>query len=304
MKNINNNLIFSLGVIGLLAFTVILFPISANAYVTKGAYTYCDGPCDANSNGFGNNGSGSNGNGSNNGNNPYGNGNFNPNVLDKNAVPTVYGTDPLELGTADKAKSISVFGTGFKPDSIARWNSQDRPTTFVNANKVIMHLDPEDTATEGKYQVSVVTPSPEGGKFSNPKVVNVLKGSVLGKVASATTKAVSSAAGAVKGATTTNGSNSKNTSVASSNSSKSTTVASKDASNSKTTGEKVASATSSASDKLKGNLVGAVINGDNSVMPNSVIEWLVLFALILFSVLLFRKLWLTPADHAKPLKHA
>jgi hypothetical protein len=258
-----------------------LSPISANAYVTKGAYTYCDGPCSGNGNDYYNN--------------DYdnGNGNFNPNVLDKNSVPTVYRTDPEETGTNDNLKSITIYGTGFKPDSIARWNSIDRPTTFVSANKLVMRLDPEDTATAGKYQVSVVNPSPEGGRFSNQKVVNVIKGKVLGTVAGVSTKA----SGATSGGYTTNTTSSKNTTtVAKSKTTKSTTkVAS-----STDTKAKVAAA----NEKLKGNLAAAVINGDNSMMPNSVIEWLVLFALILFSVLLFRKLWLTPADHAKPLKHA
>lgn len=281
MKNINNKSILRAGLFAVLAlFTIALSPISANAYVTKGAYTYCDGPCSGNGNDYYNNGYNN------------GNGNFNPNVLDKNSVPTVYRTDPEEAGTNDNLKSITIYGTGFKPDSIARWNSVDRPTTFVNANKLIIRLDPEDTATAGKYQVSVVNPSPEGGRFSNQKVVNVIKGKVLGTVAGASTKA----SGTTSGGYTMNANGTKNTTVAKSTTTKSTTkVASKE-----DTKAKVAAA----NEKLKGNLAAAVINGDNSMMPNSVIEWLVLFALILFSVLLFRKLWLTPADHAKPLKHA
>lgn len=283
MKNINNKSILRAGLFAVLAlFTIALSPISANAYVTKGAYTYCDGPCSGNGNDYYNNGYNN------------GNGNFNPNVLDKNSVPTVYRTDPEEAGTSDNLKSITIYGTGFKPDSIARWNSVDRPTTFINANKLVIRLDPEDTATPGKYQVSVVNPSPEGGRFSNQKVVNVIKGKVLGTVAGASTS--TKAAGTTSGSYTMNANSNKTTAKATTSTAKTTA--------SQNTAKKVASATTNASEKLKSNLAGAVINGDNSYVPNSIIEWLVVFALILFSVILFRKLWLTPADHAKPLKHA
>ena len=284
MKNINNKSILRAGLFAVLAlFTIALSPISTNAYTSNGAYTYCDGVCLGDNDYI--NSNYVNGNG---------NGNFNPNVLDKNSVPTVYRTDPEEAGTNDNLKSITIYGTGFKPDSIARWNSVDRPTTFVNANKLIIRLDPEDTATAGKYQVSVVNPSPEGGRFSNQKVVNVIKGKVLGTVAGASTN--TKASGTTSGGYTMNANGTKNTTVAKSTTTKSTTkVESKGDAKTKV---------AAANEKLKGNLAAAVINGDNSMMPNSVIEWLVLFALILFSVLLFRKLWLTPADHAKPLKHA
>lgn len=287
MKNINNKSILSAGLFAVLAlFTMLLSPTSAKAYVTQGAYTYCDGPCLAN------------GTLTNNGNYYNGNGNFNPNVLDKNSVPTIYSTNPEEVGTSDGTKTITIFGTGFKPDSIARWNSVDRPTTFVSANKLLIRLDPEDTATPGKYQVSVVNPSADGGKFSNQKVVNVVKGKVnnlTGGVLGANTS--SNGASSTSGSSTQNGSSSLSTKTTTT---KSTAKA--------TTTKKVAtsntSKVSTATEKLNKNLVAGVINGDNSMMPNSVIEWLVLFALILFSVLLFRKLWLTPVDHAKPLKHA
>lgn len=286
MKNINNKSILRAGLFAVLAlFIIALSPISANAYLTKGAYTYCDGPCIGNGNTYYNDGYGN------------GNDNFNPNVLDKNSVPTVYRTDPEEIGTSDGAKSITIYGTGFKPDSIARWNSVDRPTTFISANKLIMRLDPEDTATPGKYQVSVVNPSPEGGRFSNQKVVNVIKGKVLGAVAGANT-AISKGSGSTSGGYTMNASSAKSTTTAKATTSTVKTTASQ------STAKKVASATTNASEKIKSNLAGAVINGDNSYVPNSIIEWLVVFALILFSVILFRKLWLTPADHAKPLKHA
>lgn len=287
MKNLNNKSILSASLFAVLAlFTMLFSPISAKAYVTQGAYIYCDGPCLANGtlNDYNNNYN-------------NGNGNFNPNVLDKNSIPTIYYTNPEEVGSEDGTKTITIFGTGFKPDSIARWNSVDRPTTFVSANKLIIRLDPEDTATPGKYQVSVVNPSVDGGKFSNQKVVNVVKGkvnSLVGSVAGASTK--SNGSNTTSGGYTQNGSSSsvkKTTTVKSTAKATTTKVASN-------TGSKVSTAT----EKLNKNLVAGVINGDNSMMPNSVIEWLVLFALILFSVLLFRKLWLTPADHAKPLKHA
>lgn len=267
-----------------LAMGVILLtsPTTSHAYKTLGAYKYCDGPCPGSTNN------------TNTGNNTGNGNNFNPNVLDKNGAPTIYSTNPEEVFTNDNTKTITIYGTGFKPESIARWNSQDRPTTFVSANELRIRLDEGDTKTPGKYLITVVNPDSEGGKFSNPKIVNVKEGK---------------STGAVKGTTTTTKPQTTKTNAVVK---KTTTTTNNNAVVKKEEPKKVAVAentnclatTTNGGGDSNGKFTASAVNGGNGFMPTSFVGWLMLFVLIFLSVLLFRKLWVTDRDINQPLKHA
>ncbi len=279
MNNKNtNNLIFGFLAFGFLVFSAFLSPTAAEAYLTLGAYTYCDGPCNGTSTI------------NTTGNNTNNNSNFNPNVLDKNKVPTIYSINPEEAYTGDDIKTITIYGTGFKPDSIARFNSQDRPTTFVSANQLKMRLDSGDTKTPGKYIVTVVNPSTEGGVFSNPKIITLLEGKT----------------GTVKSATTTKASTTKtaNTTVAKKTPAK--TVVKKEEPKKVAVAENtncLASATTNDNDSNT-KLTASVSSSVKGFMPDSFLGWLMLFVLVFLGVLLFRKLWVTEREINQPLKHA
>ena len=284
MNNKNtNNLIFGFLALSFLVFSAFLSPTTTEAYTAKGSYRYCDGVC-----------SGSNS--TNTTGNTNTSSNFNPNVLDKNTVPTIYSTNPEEAYTGDNLKTITIYGTGFKPDSIARWNSQDRPTTFVSANQLKIRLDAVDTKTPGKYMVTVVNPSPEGGKFSNPKVVTLLEGKT-GTVLGSSTQ--TKASGTTKGAYTTKTNTvTKKTPVK--------TVAKKEEPKKVAVAENtncLASATTNDNDSNT-NLTANASNSVKSFMPNSFLGWLMLFVLIFLGVLIFRRLWVTDREVNQPLKHA
>jgi len=258
MKNINNNLIFALGILGVVALNVLFIsPTTTNAYTAKGsypanaAYTYCDG-CGGVSN---------------------------TNTTNNNssiANPVLYSLNPTNTTVNSNTRTVTLLGTGFRPDSIARWNSFDRPTSYINSRKLIMELNDTDIKTPGQYLVTVVNPSPDGGKFSNAKVFTVNK-----------------SAGTVAGATT------KNTpkKVYISNTTVKTVGAELDTDSSLNT-------TTGSTDSDSSNLSANVSSSSNNFMPSTILGWLILFALILASVALFRKLWVTEADKNKPLKHA
>lgn len=251
MKNINNNLIFVLGILSFVALNVIfLSPTNTQAYTTQGAYIYCDGCTNSNSNNSNNNSSVN--------------------------TPVLHSLAPTNTTINSATKTVTILGEGFRPDSIARWNSFDRPTSYVNSRKLIMELNPTDLKTEGQYLVTVVNPSPDGGKFSNPKVFTVNKNG-----------------GAVAG-TSTNANNNKS-------STKNTTV--------KTIGAEIdtdssVNTTTSSMDSDNSNLGANASSSTRTFMPSTILGWLILFALILLSVMLFRKLWVTEADKNQPLKHA
>lgn len=259
MKNINNNLIFALGILAVVAFNIIfLSPTTTNAYVTQGAYnttgayTYCDGCGGVNSN-------------------------TNNNSNSTIATPVLYSLSPTNTTVNANTKTVTILGTGFRPDSIARWGSFDRPTSYVNSRKLIMELNEGDLKTKGQYLVTVVNPSPDGGKFSNSKVFtvnNTTTGALAGTSTKNTTKNVSTS----------------NTTVR--------TVGVELDTDSSLNGS------TGSIDGENDNLSANASSSNFNFMPSTILGWLVLFILIYLSILLFRKLWVTEDDKNKPLKHA
>lgn len=63
-------------------------------------------------------------------------------------------TTPLEL---------SVFGGDFLPQSVIRFNNNDRTTTFVNSTQLKTTLQPADFASAADNKITVFTPGPGGG---------------------------------------------------------------------------------------------------------------------------------------------
>jgi hypothetical protein len=276
MKNINNNLIFTLGILGVVVLNLVFIsPNQADAYLTQGAYIYCDGTCDGSDT------------------------IDTPTTSTNVSNPTIYSLSPSQAEVNNKTKTVSVLGTGFRPDSIARWNASDRPTSYINSGKLVMELDPSDTAVPGKYLVTVVNPSPEGGKFSNPKVFTVANSNYTntgGTVAGATTTGGSVVNGGYKAPITKKVATKKTT--VKTNQAK-VAVAETDTCLATTTGS-----INDSDSTNNSSFSASALNGGNSFMPSTVIGWLMLFVLVFLSVLLFRKLWITEADKNTPLKHA
>jgi subtilase family protein/fervidolysin-like protein/List-Bact-rpt repeat protein len=51
----------------------------------------------------------------------------------------------------------------FVPSSVVRWNGADRPTRFLNAERLEATIPASDTASAGTAQITVYTPAPGGG---------------------------------------------------------------------------------------------------------------------------------------------
>lgn len=56
------------------------------------------------------------------------------------------------------AAVVPVSGTGFEANSVAQWNGQPRPTTYVNATTLQLGLNSADVMNFGTGQVSVTNP--------------------------------------------------------------------------------------------------------------------------------------------------
>ena len=59
--------------------------------------------------------------------------------------------------------NVIINGTNFTNDSIAYWNGEPRPTTFVSSTQLMVAISAADIATPGNVDVIAFAPSPGGG---------------------------------------------------------------------------------------------------------------------------------------------
>lgn len=152
MSKINNkNLIFALIVIAILGLSVIFtLPKSAHAEFRSygGGYGFVSsGNIPSNSGGYN-----------------YGNNN------QSSLSPIIYSIYPNKITQGQGAKTIVINGDNFVPGSIAKFGSQERPTSYVNSNRVVMQLSANDTNNAGEFLVTVENPN---GRNSNVSILTI-----------------------------------------------------------------------------------------------------------------------------------
>lgn len=83
-----------------------------------------------------------------------------------NLLPSLTTLNPTTaaIGTAI---TLTVNGQNFSPNSVVRWNGQDRPTTYLSLNTLRAQIPASDLASAGTANVTVFSPEPGGG-ISNP----------------------------------------------------------------------------------------------------------------------------------------
>jgi uncharacterized protein (TIGR03437 family) len=59
--------------------------------------------------------------------------------------------------------TLTVSGNNFSPNSVVRWNGQDRPTTFISGNTLRAQIPASDLTAAGTATVTVFSPTPGGG---------------------------------------------------------------------------------------------------------------------------------------------
>lgn len=89
-------------------------------------------------------------------------------------VPTIMSTEPAKLVMGVETKSLSVTGRSFQPNCSATINGETREVERVNDVLVKVKLKPEDWAKEGKLQLVVENPAPDGGP-SSPFAIDVTR---------------------------------------------------------------------------------------------------------------------------------
>jgi photosystem II stability/assembly factor-like uncharacterized protein len=84
-----------------------------------------------------------------------------------NPVPSVSSLAPPSVASGSGAFTFTVNGTDFVSNSEVHWDGAPRTTTFVNSAQLTAQISAADTASSGKFQVTVVNPAPGGGTSSS-----------------------------------------------------------------------------------------------------------------------------------------
>lgn len=77
--------------------------------------------------------------------------------------PAITSLNPSLANVGDAAVTITVTGSGFVSRTLVRWNGQNRPTTFVDANHLTVKISADDFAVGGRVSIAAFTPSAGGG---------------------------------------------------------------------------------------------------------------------------------------------
>ena len=80
-----------------------------------------------------------------------------------NPVAEIVNIEPRTVPAGSSEVSLTVTGGNFLPESLVRFNGDDRPTTFVTVTQLTVRIPASDLASPGEAQVTVFNPPPGGG---------------------------------------------------------------------------------------------------------------------------------------------
>ena len=97
---------------------------------------------------------------------------FTVNPFTSNPAPTVTSSSDASVPAGWPGFEITVTGTNFVAESLVQWNGLNRPTTVVSSTELKAAIAPEQLASPGAVQLSVVNGSPGGGA-SSPLTIQI-----------------------------------------------------------------------------------------------------------------------------------
>ncbi len=80
-----------------------------------------------------------------------------------NPVPSITALSPRTVAAGGPAVTLTVTGTGFRPNVRVHWNGAYRPTGWISETEVRAVLSADDLAQPGNGQVVVINTHPGGG---------------------------------------------------------------------------------------------------------------------------------------------
>lgn len=204
------------------------------------------------------------------------------NAPEDNPVPSINSISPRSSNVGVGTKTVTITGSGFVPDSVARINASTRPVTFIDSSHLLVQITGNDTSlyrTNGGFYINVFNGAPGGG-YSNALFFTINNTAPV-----------------------TNGN--------SNNSYNSSTTSFTDTENYSNTNQTQngtsynTSSTTSASSNTGRNLASSVIFGSNTFLPSGLIQWVLLAIVILLIVILVRKVFGAKQKYDEaPMKHA
>jgi hypothetical protein len=112
----------------------------------------------------------------------------------ENPVPIIYSVNPEKLAPGTGDTMVSIVGDNFTPSSVAKWNSEERETIYINPTHLAVKLNSEDLEKSGEYLLTVFNKSPGGG-YSNSMLFTLGDGETAATGGATTNKNGSSLAG-------------------------------------------------------------------------------------------------------------
>lgn len=183
------------------------------------------------------------------------------------SAPYINSITPDRTTAGSRVINVTISGSGFVSDSIARWDDSPRKTAYMGSNRLVVELYAGDISSSGRHYITV-TNERIGGGYSNP-VPFVVNGSVASTTVSRNTSSLSASAyTAYQNVSNTNSS-------------------------------------AKAVDESYGGLTANAIFGSNSFFPTGIVQWIIFIALVLAIVFIWRKFFGGERTyHSTPLKHA
>ena len=99
-------------------------------------------------------------------------------------APIIASIAPVTIAPTNSPVTVTLRGSGFTADSVARVRDSDRPTTLVGPNQLKVVLPAADVATAGRVDLVVYTPPPGGGR-SSPIALQIVGTSGSGRITDA-----------------------------------------------------------------------------------------------------------------------
>jgi len=93
-------------------------------------------------------------------------------LLIANPVPVLDSVRPASLIVGDSTRTITVWGREFRPNSVVRWNTVDRPTRVLSPYALEVDLTAGDVAWGTSVRLSVSNPAPAGGTAETAYLIN------------------------------------------------------------------------------------------------------------------------------------
>lgn len=78
-------------------------------------------------------------------------------------VPVITQISPFSWGVGGGGFQLIVLGNNFVPESVVRFNGQNRVTTYISQFELRAQILPSDVAAIGQFPITVFNPEPVGG---------------------------------------------------------------------------------------------------------------------------------------------